>query len=207
MGRTSIPLWIICLESESSDERVSDGGSRRCCGSADPLHTPDLSCALPPCRRSHAMLPADAIAEITADSFWQLQCATLGPTAMWEPIMANIEQHRAVLQELNRNFVRSVDEANVAWFDANLAADFLNTTPDGSLIDRKAFLAQIGRGSTDKNIREHDVMIRILGDFAIIHARTTYMNPDGTQGSGRYTDDYQFRDGRWQCVSAHYTRA
>jgi hypothetical protein len=50
-------------------------------------------------------------------------------------------------------------------------------------------------------------MIRILGDFAIIHARTTYMNPDGTQGSGRYTDDYQFRDGRWQCVSAHYTRA
>jgi hypothetical protein len=134
--------------------------------------------------------------------------ATLGPTAIWsEPIMANIEQHRAVLQELNRNFVRSVDEANVAWFDANLAADFLNTTPDGSLIDRKAFLAQIGRGSTDKNIREHDVMIRILGDFAIIHARTTYMNPDGTQGSGRYTDDYQFRDGRWQCVSAHYTRA
>ena len=121
--------------------------------------------------------------------------------------MANIEQHRAVLQELNRNFVRSVDEANVAWFDANLAADFLNTTPDRSLIDRKAFLAQIGRGSTDKNIREHDVMIRILGDFAIIHARTTYMNPDGTQGSGRYTDDYQFRDGRWQCVSAHYTRA
>jgi hypothetical protein len=50
-------------------------------------------------------------------------------------------------------------------------------------------------------------MIRILGDFAIIHARTTYMNPDGTQGSGRYTDDWQFRDGRWQCVSAHYTRA
>jgi hypothetical protein len=97
--------------------------------------------------------------------------------------------------------------SNVAWFDANLAADFLNTTPDGSLIDRKAFLAQIGRGSTDKNIREHDVMIRILGDFAIIHAMTTYMNPDGTQGSGRYTDDSQFRDGRWQCVSAHYTRA
>jgi ketosteroid isomerase-like protein len=121
--------------------------------------------------------------------------------------MANIEQHRAVLQELNRNFVRSVDEANVAWFDANLAADFLHTNPEGSLIDRKAFLAQIGRGSTVKNIREHDVMIRILGDFAIIHARTTYMNPDGTQGAGRYTDDWQFRDGRWQCVSAHYALA
>ena len=28
------------------------------------------------------------------------------------------------------------------------------------------------RGSSVKNIREHDVIIRIFGDFAIIHART-----------------------------------
>jgi hypothetical protein len=115
--------------------------------------------------------------------------------------------HLATLRELNRNYVRSVDEADVAWFDANLAADFMNTNPDGILIDRKSFLAQIGRGSTVKNIREHDVLIRILGEFAIIHARTDYEKPDGTRGSGRYTDDWQFRDGRWQCVSAHVSRA
>src|SRR5262245_29123623 len=125
----------------------------------------------------------------------------------WSRTMADSEQQRAKLQQLNRNFVRSVEEADVAWFDANLAADFLNTNPDGSLIDRKAFLAQIGRGSTVKNIREHDVMIRILGGFAIFPARSTAMNPEGTRGAGRYTDDCQFRDGRWQCVSAHFTRA
>jgi hypothetical protein len=73
------------------------------------------------------------------------------------------------------------------------------------LIDRKAFLVQIGRGSMVRDIREYDVVIRVLGDFAIIHARTTYEKPDGTPGAGRYTDDYQLRDGRWQCVSAHYT--
>jgi ketosteroid isomerase-like protein len=101
---------------------------------------------------------------------------------------------------------RSVDEADVAWFDANLAVDFFNTNPDGTFIDRKAFLAQIGRGSSVKNIREHDVIIRILGDFAIIHARTSYQKADGTQGAGRYTDDWRFCDGRWQCVSAHVTR-
>jgi hypothetical protein len=121
--------------------------------------------------------------------------------------MADIEQHRAALAELNRNYVRSVDEADVAWFDANLAPDFMNTNPDGTLIDRKSFLAQISRGSTVENIREHDVVIRILGDFAIIHARTAYQKPDGTQGFGRYTDDWQLRDERWQCVSAHVSRA
>jgi len=120
--------------------------------------------------------------------------------------MSDIDLHRATLSELNRNYVRAVGEADVTWFDANLAADFLNTNPDGTLVDREAFLAQIGRGSTVRNIREQDVVIRILGDFAIIHARTTYEKPDGTPGAGRYTDDWQFRDGRWQCVSAHVTR-
>ena len=120
--------------------------------------------------------------------------------------MAEIERHRATLRELNRNYIRSVDEGDVAWFEANLAADFFNTNPDGTLIDRKAFLAQIGRGSAVKHIREHDVLIRILGDFAIIHARTSYQKPDGTEGNGSYTDDWQLRDGRWQCVSAHVTR-
>jgi ketosteroid isomerase-like protein len=118
--------------------------------------------------------------------------------------MAESEQHRAKLQQLNRNFIRSVEEADVAWFDANLATDFFNTNPDGTFLDRKAFLAQIARGLSVKNIREHEVLIRILGDFAIIHARTSYQEPDGTEGAGRYTDDWQLRGGRWQCVSAHY---
>lgn len=120
--------------------------------------------------------------------------------------MADSQQHLARLSELNRNFVRAVDEADVGWFDANLAVDFCNTNADGSFVDRKAFLAQIGRGSSVKNLREHDVVIRILGDFAIIHARTSYQKADGTVGGGRYTDDWQWREGRWQCVSAHVTR-
>jgi hypothetical protein len=42
------------------------------------------------------------------------------------------------------------DEADTAWFDANLARDFLNTNPDGTLIDRSAVIAQIGHGSSVK---------------------------------------------------------
>ena len=38
-----------------------------------------------------------------------------------------------------------------------------------------------------RNIREHDVIIRLFGDFAVIHARTVYQNPDGLAGGGRYT--------------------
>lgn len=113
---------------------------------------------------------------------------------------------RTTLVDLNRNYVRAVDEADRGWFEANLAVDFMNTNPDGSLIGRAAFLEQIARGSAVRDIREHEVVIRQFGDFAIIHARTAYRKPDGSEGSGRYTDDWIFRDGRWQCVSAHVSR-
>jgi ketosteroid isomerase-like protein len=112
-----------------------------------------------------------------------------------------------LLQELNRNYLRSVEHSDVDWFDANLADDFLNSNPDGTLIDRAGFLAQIGKGSTVTNIEGSDVRIVRRGDFAFIHARTTYRRADGSPGAGRYTDVWWKRGGRWLCVSAHVTRA
>lgn len=110
------------------------------------------------------------------------------------------------LTELNRDYINSVQHSDVRRFDEILADDFLCSNPDGSLIDRAAFLAQTARPVTTKGLAAHDVVIRLLGDFAIIHARTSYTLPDGRQGSGRYTDVWARRAGRWLAVSAHVTR-
>ena len=110
------------------------------------------------------------------------------------------------LKDLNRNYVRSVLESDVRWFDANLAPDFVNSNPDGSLVDRAGFLKQIAAPCAVSNLREEDVQINVLGDVAIIYARTTYGKPDGRPGSGRYTDVWQLRQGRWLCVSANVSR-
>lgn len=111
-----------------------------------------------------------------------------------------------ILQELNGGYVRSVKESDAAWFDAHLAPDFLNSNPDGSLVDRGAFLRQIAGGAGVSEIRAHDVLIRVIGDLAIIHARTTYRTPSGREGSGRYTDIWSRCASRWVCVAAHVTR-
>ena len=113
---------------------------------------------------------------------------------------------KATLEALNREYIRSVSEADVRWFDANLSEDFVNSNPDCSLLDREGFLAQIGRGSTVKGLDIEDVLIRELGDVALIHARTTYVKADGQPGAGRYTDVYARRQGRWLCVAAQVTR-
>jgi ketosteroid isomerase-like protein len=112
----------------------------------------------------------------------------------------------ALLEQLNRNYIRSVQESDVRWFDENLTQDFLNSNPDGTLVDRAGFLAQIARPVTIAELKADDVRIRALGDTAIIHARTTYRKPDGQAGAGRYTDIWQRRSTRWLCVAAHVTR-
>ena len=111
-----------------------------------------------------------------------------------------------ILLALNRDYIRSVQTSDVRRFDEILADDFYCSNPDGSLVDRAGFLTQTALPVRISDLTAHDVKIRVLADFAIIHARTTYTMPDGRSGSGRYTDVWARRQGRWLAVSAHVTR-
>src|SRR5215813_4037401 len=104
------------------------------------------------------------------------------------PAQAVAQTDVEILKELNRDYIRSVQTSDVRRFDEILADDFLCSNPDGSLVDRAGFLAQTARPVTISNLEAHDVRIRIMGDVALIHARTTYTLPDGRAGAGRYTD-------------------
>jgi len=114
--------------------------------------------------------------------------------------------HIEALRKLNEDYIRSVSASDVKRFDEILADDFLNTNPDGTLINRAQFLAQIARPMAVSGFKCEDVLIRVMGDFAIIHARTTYKKPDGQPGAGRYTDMWALRGGQWLCVAAHVMR-
>ena len=116
------------------------------------------------------------------------------------------ENDRATLEKLNHEYVKSVQDKDVAWFDENLSQDFMNTASDGSLADRKTFLDQIRKGTGVSKISEEDVLIRIVGDTAIIHAATVFTTDAGASGRGRYTDIWSNQNGRWLCVAAHVSR-
>ena len=122
------------------------------------------------------------------------------------PVETTAQTDLETLQQLNRDYISSVQTSDVRRFDEILAEDFLCSNPDGSLVDRAAFLAQTARPVTISNLEARDVVVRLLGDVAIIHARTTYTLPDGRPGMGRYTDVWARRRGRWLAVSAHVTR-
>ena len=110
------------------------------------------------------------------------------------------------LLELNRNYVRSALQSDVRWYAENLSEDFHITAPDGVLLNREAFLKRMANPYSGTHAEPVDVMVRILGDVAIIHSGYRDTRLTGEPSYGRYTDIYERRNGRWLCVAAHFMR-
>ena len=111
-----------------------------------------------------------------------------------------------VLLDLNRDYVEAVKRSDVEWFRRVLVDDFRCSLPDGSVLDRDRFLEHVARPLEITALEAHDVEARVMGDMAIVHARTTFSTPDGRAGFGRYTDVWYRRNGRWLVAAAHFTR-
>ena len=110
------------------------------------------------------------------------------------------------LLALNEEYVRAVETSDVRRFREILADDFLCTLSDGSHLDRDAFLEYAAEPPGISNLEVQDVNVRLMGDVAIVHGRTTFRMADGRAGASRYTDVWTRRDGRWLAVSAQVTR-
>lgn len=113
-----------------------------------------------------------------------------------------------VLHALNEAYVAAFRGADVAWYDAHLATDYLVINGDGSLHDKAGALARFARptfATTMRSFPVERVRVRRFDDLALIHAENAYELKDGRSGVSRYTDIWHRRDGRWLCVAAHIT--
>lgn len=131
---------------------------------------------------------------------------TLGGLSRTMPDQNTAASDLDALVALNAEYIRSVHMSDVKRFEEILADDFLCSLPDGTLLDRPKFLAHTAKPVTISDLAVHDVQVRLMGDFAIVHARITFTLPDRRSGEGRYTDVWARRDGRWLAVAAHVTR-
>ena len=119
---------------------------------------------------------------------------------------ATADTDLALLRDLNQAYLDSVRTGDVERFRQLLADDFQCSTPAGEILDKTQFLERTAGPRTLQRLTGEDVRIRILGDVAIVHSATSYTSVSGEEGRGRYTDDWQKRNGAWVCVSAHVTR-
>ncbi len=113
-----------------------------------------------------------------------------------------------VLRQLNEQYVRAFREADVAWYAAHLATDYMVTQGDGSSDYRAGALAAFARPTFATHFRSfpvEQVNIRRFGELALIEADNPYEMKDGRTGTARYTDIWQKQPGGWRCISAHIT--
>ena len=74
------------------------------------------------------------------------------------------------LTHLNADFVASAQNGDVRRFEQMLAEDFMASLPDFLLHDKKQFLDMMAAPRPFTELKADEVRIRLLGDFAIIHA-------------------------------------
>lgn len=114
----------------------------------------------------------------------------------------------SVLLALNERYVAAFRDADVAWYGAHLAPDYLLIAGDGAALDRAATLARYAQptfATTMRSFPVGQVRVRRFHDVALVHAENAYELKDGRRGVSRYTDIWHRRDGRWLCIAAHIT--
>ncbi len=112
----------------------------------------------------------------------------------------------AILTRLNQQYIDAFMQADVPWYQAALADDFVCIESDGSILDKAAFLRNASRRPDVATYRLEDVRIRMFGQVALVHATGRFTRRDGSSGTSRYTDVYALRNGAWKAVSAQVTR-
>jgi hypothetical protein len=115
----------------------------------------------------------------------------------------NPQHYIDILTRLNLDYPSSDQNSNVARYEEILSDDFMASMPDLKLYSRKEFLDMIARPRPFTDLHVYDIHIRLLGGFALIHARITFKTHDGVIHDGRYTDDWQRQNGKWLCVAAN----
>ena len=116
---------------------------------------------------------------------------------------STVEQDLAELRRLNADYLSADQNSNVTRYEEFLAPEFTASLPDYELYDRARFLAMIGKPRPFTELKCHDLQITLLGDVALVHARMTLKTLGGELKHGRYTDEYQRRDGKWWCIGAN----
>ena len=119
---------------------------------------------------------------------------------------ATANSDKAILEQLNQQYIDAFMQPNVKWYDDHLADDFVCIESDGSVLDKAQFLVNTARGRDVEEYKLDKVNVRIYGGVALVQATGLWTRKDGSKGLNRYTDIYVQTGGEWKVVSAQITR-
>lgn len=106
---------------------------------------------------------------------------------------------------------RAISQAQVkgdfATIEASLAPGYTFTLPDGKIVTRDRFLADMRAWWRPLAVENSEQQVRVISSVAIINGKALYhwqaKGKPVEEAREQYTDTYAFNDGRWQRVASH----
>ena len=121
------------------------------------------------------------------------------------------EAGRQALAQIEDNWARALEAHDTVFFARVLAADFHATQDSGKTFGRSEVIKNAGDRTVQvRDLSDQDREIRIYGDgnVGVVTGLSSWREQSGertSQKSGRYTEVFVKRDGRWQAVAGHYS--
>ena len=120
------------------------------------------------------------------------------------------EHDPAVLDEVDASRFRAMIAADAAALDRVLADDLVYTHTTGRVDTKQAFIDSLTSGNISyEAISTRDTVARVYGDVAVITGSADFEVSAGSQQLAfpiRFTEVYEWSDGRWQLVAWQSTR-
>ena len=112
------------------------------------------------------------------------------------------------LEGLFNEFTVASRTLDASVFDRLLAKDFIETNPNGQMINKDQIIRSIRKGVVD-SYEVEDLKTRVFGDAAVMTFRFNIKAQGQEEGfNGQYFETLVWvkRDGLWQIVAAHVSR-
>ena len=114
------------------------------------------------------------------------------------------------LEALNRCWMESYVNGEVAFLEQYLAEEYVSTFPDGAVLDKKGEIHALLSGAIALHAMHASAMtVRVYGDAAVITGESTIKaRVKGRDESGqfRFTDVWIKQGERWLAVASQVTR-
>jgi len=133
-------------------------------------------------------------------ALWMLLLSSL---AYASPCPTGQGKNGDALIQAEQTWARSLEHQDTVTLGCILAEEFEDAGPDGKLTDRATTLAK----AAEHRAVHHelsDLHPHVQGDFGYIRGTAAAIDAQGkTVAKLRFTDVYEYRNGRWQCVAGH----
>jgi ketosteroid isomerase-like protein len=114
------------------------------------------------------------------------------------------------LEALNRRWMESYVNRDVAFLEQHLADEYVSTFPDGAVLDKRGEIEALSSGAVILGVmRPNEMTVRLYGDAAVITGQSTLkarVKDRDESGEFRFTDVWVRHGERWLAVASQVTR-